>query len=213
MNKVIRSVLTFSVRFIEAAVWLTHIHTGTNTPYTYPCTHNFSSKSGARFLSLIIPRALNALSCVCVQVSPHFFFTDSLWIHHTKSSFSRVLDWICELATIWHHSTFLHIRLLVCGCVQVRGHATLSLSRVCVCVCARAREWVNACACACAHLLFYVVIVLSYNCNLFNHFFLCIYVLHWIIIRLIDFFSSSFTRYIDGMFQSKFTFMDNKVLS
>ena len=74
---------------------------------------------------------------------------------------------------------------------------------VCVCVCARAR------ARACAHVLvgmhvgiFYSVLLLtcfSYDCNLFKCFFLLKCFVH--------------SRYIDGIFKSKFPFKDNKALS
>ena len=139
MNKVIRSVLTFSVRFIEAAVWLTHIHTGTNTPYTYLCTHNFSSKSGARFLSLIIPRALNALSCVCVEVSRHFFLL--ILSEFTIRSRHLVVFWT-EYVSWLLFGTKARSCIFVSWCVGVYKYAgmPLSLSLVCVCVCARARE-------------------------------------------------------------------------
>ena len=104
----------------------------------------------------------------------------------------------------------LSVCLSVCLSVSLSLSLSLSCVFVCVCVC------VCVCACmhvggraggrACVHYSSYVFLLnwFSYNCNLFKHFslFFC----------FPDQFRSS-TCYTDGMFQSKFSFKDNKVLS
>ena len=105
-------------------------------------------------------------------------------------------------------STCSHIYICtctyMCGCVHVHRHAMCSLSLFpCLWLCVCVHAWVNAYMHACG--IRYVVIVFSYNCNLFKYFFFFLYVciLLWIIICLI------WILFIEML---QFPFKDNKVL-